>query len=104
LEKSNGIERSPILERHRHVLARHDHSDQDHGQRQNRRQAAVSNQLIYLNSALGGAAGSGGSDGLGQGGGIYVASGVTVTLKKSKIVGNFGSTGIDNIFGTVIYL
>ena len=56
---------------------------------------------IYINSALGGAAGSGGSDGLGQGGGIYVVSGGTVTLKKSKVTGNLGSSGIDNIFGTV---
>jgi hypothetical protein len=46
--------------------------------------------------------GSGGSDGDGIGGGLYIATGGSVTLKKSQVVLNLASTSNDNIFGTVM--
>jgi hypothetical protein len=56
---------------------------------------------VILNSALGVAAGAGGSDGEGLGGGLYVASGATVTLKKTHVVGNMASTSGNDIYGSV---
>ena len=57
--------------------------------------------IIVLNVALGGPSGRGGSDGQGNGGGLYVATGAPVTLKKSLVIGNFASTGSNNIDGIV---
>jgi hypothetical protein len=51
--------------------------------------------------ALGGLAGADGSDGEGIGGGLYVATGASVTVRKTKVTGNFASTSNDNIYGTV---
>jgi hypothetical protein len=53
---------------------------------------------------MGGLAGAGGSDGDGFGGGLYVATGATVSLKKSNVAGNYASTSNDEIYGTVTYL
>ena len=54
--------------------------------------------------ALAGLAGAGGSDGDGIGGGLYVATGAVVTLKKSTVAFNFASTSNSNIYGIVTYL
>ena len=59
---------------------------------------------MILNLALAGLAGAGGSDGDGIGGGLYVATGGVVTLKKTTVAPNFASTSNANIYGTVIYL
>ena len=45
-----------------------------------------------------------GSAGDGIGGGLYVATGAIVFLKKSHVTGNFAATSNDDIYGTVIYL
>ena len=53
---------------------------------------------------MGGLAGAGGDDGDGIGGGLYAASGATVSLKKTKFAGNDASTSNDDIYGTVTYV
>jgi hypothetical protein len=59
--------------------------------------ATIDQTVIAANLAIGSLSGSGGSDGHG----LYIASGATVTLKKSHVVGNQASTGNDNIYGIV---
>ena len=54
------------------------------------------------NSAIGGAAGSGGSVGLGEGGGLYLAAGGDVCLDaftQAHVKNNHASTSDDDIFG-----
>ena len=50
---------------------------------------------------MGGLSGAGGSDGNAIGSGLYVATGATVSLKKSNVAGNFASTSNDDTYGTV---
>ncbi len=63
---------------------------------------ALTDALIIGNLAQGSDAGDGdpdGSSGQGIGGGIYLASGGTATLKKTVVAGNHASTSEDNIYG-----
>ena len=39
-----------------------------------------------------------------HGGGLYVDTGASVSLKKTKVTGNFASTSDPDIYGTVTYL
>ena len=66
--------------------------------------ASLDQTDVLLNLALGGLAGEGGSDGDGIGGGLYVAIGAVVTLKKTTVALNFASTSNGDIYGTVTYL
>jgi hypothetical protein len=50
------------------------------------------------NQATGGAAGAGGQDGQGTGGGVYVISG-RVSARHTNISGNHASTSHDDVFG-----
>jgi len=61
--------------------------------------ACVDRSRIIGNQALGGTAGSGGTTGLGEGGGIYIVSGATVGITNSRIFGNHASTSNDDVFG-----
>ena len=54
---------------------------------------------ITTNRAVGGAAGTGGSDGEGVGGGIYIAAGSVCVDPETIIAGNFASTSDDDVFG-----
>jgi hypothetical protein len=45
------------------------------------------------------AAGSGGSDGQGVGGGVYIVPGGTVCARHTRITGNHASTSDDDVFG-----
>ena len=63
--------------------------------------AALSNTSIIADVAIGGFAGFGGSGGQGIGGGLYVATGGSVTLEKSLVIGNWASTSHNNIYGIV---
>jgi hypothetical protein len=58
---------------------------------------------VAASLVLGGLAESGGSAGDGSGGGLYVATGATVSLKKTNIAGNYASTSKAEIYGTVTY-
>ncbi len=63
---------------------------------------ALTNTLILGNLAQGGDAGDGNPDGnagQGIGGGLYLASGGTATLKKTFVAGNNASNSNDNIYG-----
>jgi hypothetical protein len=51
------------------------------------------------NEATGGAAGASGTEGLGQGGGVYIAPGGTVSVRHTRITRNHASTSNDNVFG-----
>jgi hypothetical protein len=51
-----------------------------------------------------GLAGAGGSDGDGIGGGLWVATAATVSLKESNVADNHASTSNNDIDGTVTYL
>ena len=57
-----------------------------------------------MDAAIAGLAGEGGSDGDGEGGGLYVATGGVVTLKKTTVSSNFATTGDSNVAGVVTYL
>jgi hypothetical protein len=58
--------------------------------------------LVALNRADGGAAGDGGSDGLGQGGGLYLTSGgIACADLLTAILANHASTSDDDVFGTL---
>ena len=59
---------------------------------------------VTANTAKGGLPGTGSSAGDGVGGGLYVATGASVFLKKTKVAGNAASTSSDNIDGIVTYL
>ena len=59
---------------------------------------------MLLDAAIAGLAGERGSDGEGTGGGLYVATGGVVTLKKTTVSANLASTSYANIYGVVIYL
>ncbi len=64
---------------------------------------ALTDALIIGNLAQRGDAGEGdpdGSSGPGTGGGIYLASGGTATLRKTVVAGNHASTSNDNIYGS----
>jgi hypothetical protein len=64
---------------------------------------AIVDTLILGNLAEGGDAGDvdpDGSSGQGIGGGLYLASGGTATLKKTVVTGNRASTSNDNIYGS----
>ncbi len=65
--------------------------------------ATIDQTNLIANLALGGPASSGGSDSDGSGAGLYVATGTTVSLKKSQVAGNFASTSNNDIDGTVTY-
>jgi hypothetical protein len=57
---------------------------------------------IVFNGAHGGAAGVGGSDGQGVGGGIYVTPGsIACADLFAVILGNHASTSDDDVFGTL---
>jgi hypothetical protein len=56
--------------------------------------ASLTDVLIALNSAIGGAGG-----GKGYGGGLYIGTGAIATLTKSRVVGNFATTADNNIYG-----
>jgi hypothetical protein len=63
---------------------------------------ALSDVVVTGNWAQGGAAGGGatpGTAGLGIGGGLYLSTGGTATLKKARVVGNSASTSDDNTYG-----
>jgi hypothetical protein len=49
-------------------------------------------------------AGNAAVGGRGIGGGLFVTSGATATLKNSHVIGNFASSSNDDIDGTVTYL
>ena len=66
--------------------------------------ALLQQTTVTANTAMGGLPGAGGSAGDGIGGGLYVATGASVFLKKTKVAGNVASTSSDNIDGTVTYL
>jgi hypothetical protein len=53
---------------------------------------------ITGNQATGGAAGTGGQDGQGIGGGIFINSGL-VSARHTNISGNHASTSADDVFG-----
>ena len=57
-----------------------------------------------MDAAIAGLAGEGGSEGEGIGGGLYVAIGGAVTLKKTTVASNFATTSNSNIYRPVIYL
>jgi hypothetical protein len=60
----------------------------------------ISGSTVTRNDADGGAAGAGGIDGLGIGGGLYLAAGGTACLDTITVVKkNHASTSIDDIFG-----
>ena len=62
----------------------------------------LSGSSITDNSATGGAAGPGGSAGLGEGGGAYFAAGGIVCLDaftQAHVKNNHASTSNDDIFG-----
>ncbi len=64
---------------------------------------ALFDTLIMGNLAQGGDAGTGdsdGSSGQGVGGGLYLSSSGTATLKKTVVAGNHASTSNDNIYGS----
>ena len=54
--------------------------------------------LVALNGAVGGE-GDGGSDGLGQGGGLYLAPGGVASADATAVLSNFASTSDDDVFG-----
>ena len=56
--------------------------------------------IVLGNLAQGGSAASGGTDGQGIGGGLYLATGSTTTLTQTLVVGNLASTSNDDIYGT----
>jgi hypothetical protein len=47
---------------------------------------------------------TGGSDGEGIGGGLFLATGASVYLKKTKVTDNFAFTSSDDPYGTVIII
>jgi hypothetical protein len=56
--------------------------------------------IVVLNQADGGAAGAGGSAGLGQGGGVYVTAGSTACAHLvTAILANHASASGDDVFG-----
>src|SRR5262245_22286849 len=60
---------------------------------------------LVNNRADGGAAGSAGSAGLGQGGGIYILPGGTVSVDLvTDITGNHASTSDDDVFGVLSFI
>jgi hypothetical protein len=62
----------------------------------------VTGSTVTKNSASGGAAGSGGMAGLGEGGGLYLASGGTAcldVLTSQHVFGNTASTSDNDVFG-----
>ena len=61
--------------------------------------ATFDHATITANQALGSLAGSGGSDG--DGFGLYVATGASVSLKKTKFRRNFAYTRNNDTYGTV---
>jgi hypothetical protein len=61
--------------------------------------------MVTGNQADGGAADSGGQDGQGVGGGVYVQSGATVYADALTVIsGNHASTSDDDVFGVIIYI
>ena len=63
--------------------------------------ATLDQSDVSLNLTLGGLASAGRSDGDSSGGGLYIAAGGVVTLKKTTVALNFASSSNDNIAGTV---
>ena len=59
---------------------------------------SLTNSIVSLNLAIGGAGADGGSSGQGQGGGLYLASGGTTNLVRTLVVLNIASTSDNNIF------
>ena len=62
----------------------------------------VTGSTITANQADGGAAGTGGSAGLGEGGGLYLTDGGVACLDvftSANVSGNTASTSNDDIFG-----
>jgi hypothetical protein len=54
------------------------------------------------NEATGGAAGAGGTAGLGQGGGIYITPGGMARAEHTRIRGNHASDSDNDVFGDLI--
>ncbi len=64
---------------------------------------SLSDVLVVGNRAQGGNAGGGataGTAGQGIGGGLYLGTGGTATLKKTVVMGNHASTSNNDIYGT----
>jgi hypothetical protein len=63
--------------------------------------ASIDNCIITGNQAIGGVGGVGttvGTNGQGDGGGIAILDGATVSIQKTKVQGNFASTAGDDIY------
>jgi hypothetical protein len=61
---------------------------------------SLTNTIIIGDLAQAGEAANGGTVGQGIGGGLYLATGSTTTLKSTIVAGNFTSTSNDDISGT----
>jgi hypothetical protein len=61
--------------------------------------AALDTCTVTSNSAVGGSASAGGSDGTGYGGGLYIDAGAIVTATNTTIKKNTASTAGNNIYG-----
>jgi hypothetical protein len=60
---------------------------------------------VKHNLAIGGAAGLGGSDGEGEGGGVYVESGGTLCVDLlTEITNNHASTSDDDVSGVLCFI
>jgi hypothetical protein len=58
--------------------------------------------VVVGNQAEGGAAGTSGQAGQGQGGGVYVADGATVYADALTVItGNHAGTSDDDVFGVI---
>jgi probable HAF family extracellular repeat protein len=66
--------------------------------------ALLPQTTVTADTAMGTAPGPGGSDGEGIGGGLHLATGASVFLKKTKVTDNFASTSSDDLYGTVTIL
>jgi hypothetical protein len=65
----------------------------------------IVHSTIVNNRADGGAAGSGGSPGLGQGGGVYIVAGGTVCVDLvTHITPNHATTSYDDVFGVLCFI
>jgi uncharacterized membrane protein len=57
--------------------------------------------IVTADTAMGALPGTGGPDGGEIGSGLYLATGASVFLKKTKVAGNFASTSSDDLYGAV---
>ena len=65
----------------------------------------LSHSNVTGNEATGGAAGAGGTAGLGQGGGVYIVPGGTVCVDRmTHIRNNHASTSDDEVFGDLCFI